>query len=397
MLPDRLQRARSIVSHIITSHRAAAARNGAAAHHERAMDQVTEEEMNNGVDLKIEWAHHTFNPWSGCEKVSAGCANCYAAALPPGMRRGAEWGKDRPRGPASDAYWRQPVAWDRAAAKAGERHRVFCASTADVFEAREDLDPWRDRLMALIALTPNLDWLLLTKRPEYAGSYLAAPGLYHRILDAAPFFRLGTRRRDGIARSNDRSLIGISDPTDLAVWWPNLWIGTSVEDQAAADERIFHLLRIPARVRFLSMEPLLGPVRLDSVLTSVKDHGYDPHPIAWVIVGGESGRRARPMHPDWARALKDQCVAAGVPFFFKQWGEWAPEQAGNDWTGMYEFDPRDGGAPRHYWADSPYRRLARDVAGRQPGEVGGDTCVLRVGKVAAGRVLDGRTWDQVPR
>lgn len=221
-----------------------------------------------GTDTKIEWAHHTFNPWSGCEKVSAGCANCYAAALPPGMRRGAEWGKDRPRVVASESYWRQPLTWNRAAAKAGERHRVFCASTADVFEANEELDDDRARLFFLIKVTPHLDWLLLTKRPEYAVEWW--------------------RRQTGQA------------------WPANAWIGTSVEDQAAADARIPHLLKLPARVRFLSMEPLLGAVAPD--LTG----------ISWVIVGGESGRRARPMHPEWARSLRDQCTAAGVAFFMKQ-------------------------------------------------------------------------------
>lgn len=252
-----------------------------------------------GTDTKIEWAHHTFNPWSGCEKVSAGCANCYAAALPPGMRRHAEWGKDRPRVVASESYWRQPLAWNRAAAKAGERHRVFCASTADVFEANEELDDDRARLFFLIKVTPHLDWLLLTKRPEYAVTWWG--------------------RQTGQA------------------WPANAWIGTSVEDQAAADERIPHLLKLPARVRFLSMEPLLGAVDVSPWLRrrvvmahetltdrmvadgwSHPDGQGDHQGLQWVIVGGESGRHARPMHPDWARSLRDQCTAAGVAFFMKQ-------------------------------------------------------------------------------
>ena len=112
------------------------------------------------ANTSIEWAHHTFNPWSGCAKVSPGCANCYAANLPPSMRRGAEWGEGRPRVVASDAYWREPLAWNRKAAKESKRARVFCASTADVFEARIDLDPWRCRLFDLIRETPELDWLL---------------------------------------------------------------------------------------------------------------------------------------------------------------------------------------------------------------------------------------------
>lgn len=280
-------------------------------------------------DTTIEWAHHTFNPWSGCAKISAGCTHCYAAALPPAMRRGAEWGAQTPRIPASDAYWREPLAWNRAALKAGGRRRVFCASTADVFEDRADLDPWRERLWELIRGTPELDWLLLTKRPRVMARWAA---------------------------THD--------------WPSNAWAGTSVEDQRAADERIPHLLRVPARVRFLSMEPLLGPVRFDAVPVLAANYGYDANPLDWVIVGGESGRHSRPMHPDWARGLRDQCVQAGVPFFFKQWGEWAP---------MVPYDP-EGPAPQphqlHGWSD---------------GHIS-----ARVGKAVAGRILDGRTWDEVP-
>ena len=324
-----------------------------------------------GKDSGIEWTKHTFNPWSGCEKVSPGCAHCYAAALPPGMRRHAEWGKDRPRVMASESYWSQPLAWDRAAKKVGERHRVFCASTADVFEAREDLDGARSRLFDLMYETPHLDWLLLTKRPEYAVAWWS--------------------RQTGQA------------------WPTNAWIGTSVENQAAADERIPHLLRIPARVRFLSCEPLLGAVNLDEPTCpycgrkgdniDMADDGATPwcveceneaafgtilDPCAderqpginWVIVGGESGRHARPMHPDWARSLRDQCVGAGVPFFFKQWGEWAPRAM--PWDVDYEATAVPSGLP--HWT-----------------EAGGVHAMIRVGKAAAGRLLDGREWSEVPR
>lgn len=350
------------------------------------------------ANTSISWTHHTFNPWSGCAKISAGCTNCYAANLPPAMRRHAVWGEGGERIPASESYWRQPLTWDRAAAKLGKRHRVFCASVADVFEAREDLDAWRDRLMALIALTPNLDWQLLTKRPEYAASYLSRPDLYRRILDAAPFFRF-TPGSGGIRRASDRMGIGISDPTDLATWWPNLWIGTSVEDQRAADERSPHLLKIPVRVRFLSMEPLLGPVDLGAipvedmrpicgwtqtpenarpkgpahvnVLSGLTDTGHTlKSTINWVIVGGESGHKARPMNPAWARSIRDQCVAAGVPFHFKQWGEWTPEISGID---LNDADDKNA---VHRFDD--------------------EEIVVRVGKHNAGRLLDGRTWDQLP-
>ncbi len=245
-------------------------------------------------ETNIEWADFTFNPWSGCSKISAGCAHCYAAALPPKMRRHALWGPDARRVPATDEYWRQPLAWNRAAARDGVRARVFCASTADVFEDRSDLDPWRERLWRLIADTPQLDWLLLTKRPERMARWAAEHG-----------------------------------------WPANAWAGTSVENQTAAAERVPKLLGVPARVRFLSCEPLLGPVDL---------HGVRPD---WIIVGGESGRQARPMHPDWARGLRDQAASNDVPFLFKQWGE-------HDENGV------------------------------------------RVGKAAAGRLLDGQLYDGFP-
>lgn len=258
----------------------------------------------------IQWTNHTFNPWSGCTKVSAGCANCYAANLPPAMRRHAIWGDGGQRVRASDAYLDQPHKWNWKAEKDGVRRRVFCASVADVFEARPELDPWREDLLKTIAATPHLDWQLLTKRPEYAAKFLEGRALP-----------------------------------------PNLWIGTSVENQEAADTRIPHLLKIPAAVRFLSMEPLLGPVDIDPATCQYcGNHGgniglasdnatpwctecdneagfgwwLDPcanenQPgISWVIAGCESGHRARPMQTDWVRSIRDQCVAAGVPFFFKQ-------------------------------------------------------------------------------
>jgi protein gp37 len=330
-----------------------------------------------GDTTKIEWADHTFNPWSGCSKVSAGCAHCYAAALPPKMRRGAEWGEGRERVLAGEAYWRQPLAWARKAAAEGVRRRVFCASVADVFEDRPDLDPWRIRLWGLIDRTPHLDWLLLTKRPARMASWAAEHG------------------------------------------WPvNAWAGVSVESQAAADERIPDLIRVPAPVRFLSCEPLLGPIHLDLRARwfgggcrggCLEADLYDSTdgaercrrcqhpqaggvraPVDWIIVGGESGRHARPMHPDWARSLRNRAAAAGVAFLFKQWGEWAPvddiEANGTDWPGMTNPDRADGGVREHFWRDSWVRqRSPVELHGR----VGGDTSVLRVGKKAAGRLLDG--------
>ena len=176
---------------------------------------------------KIEWCHHTFNPWIGCAKVSQGCANCYAEELMDTRYGRANWGVDGTRVRTSDAYWRKPLAWNRKARIEGVRYRVFCASLADVFEDREDLEEWRDDLFNLISATPNLDWLLLTKRPENVNRIVGeSRGDCYWIEESA-------------GKGNG-----------------NIWIGTSVENQEQADKRIPELLKIPARVRFLSMEPL---------------------------------------------------------------------------------------------------------------------------------------------
>ena len=286
---------------------------------------------------KIEWTHHTFNPWRGCTKVSAGCANCYAETM--SARNPAVLGQWGPRGTrviAAESYWRQPLKWDRHAAAAGERRRVFCASLADVFEGPETMpeSEWpkveaaRHRLFNLIEQTPNLDWLLLTKRPQNLESML-------------PW----TSEHAGEYRER---------------FWHNVWIGTSVENQATADERIPHLLKVPARVRFLSCEPLLGPV--DLKLCSVAYHRWretressHDRGIHWIIVGGESGAQARPMHPEWARSLRDQAQAAGVAYFHKQNGEWE----------------------------------LRDDSEAETGRA-----FYRVGKKASGRLLDGVEWNE---
>jgi len=312
---------------------------------------------------KIEWTDHTFNPWHGCIEVSPGCTNCYARTL--SHRYGHDvWGpaKTTGRRMMSENYWRQPLRWNEAAKKAGTRARVFCASMADVFEDHPQVVNARMQLFNLIDATPYLDWLLLTKRPE------------------------------NIAR-----MMGADVPE-------NIWLGTSCEDQKRADERIPHLLKVPARVRFLSCEPLLGPVDLSPWLiccpscgapradTSYAGCQYcDAYPevrgVSWVICGGESGPGARPMHPDWSRSLRDQCQAAGVAFFFKQWGEYKPLT----WKEAFE-----GTRPAlTIGADgsSVYTQVGHLAGFRTPDEV----CMERVGKHAAGRMLDGREWNEFPK
>src|SRR5579859_1732114 len=239
-----------------------------------------------GTKTEIQWTDHTFNPWWGCLEVSPGCDHCYARDLARRFGRQV-WGPPRSSGRmmTSAANWRQPIVWNRAAAAENRRHRVFCASMADVFEYHLQLDDARSRLWPLIEATPWLDWQLLTKRPM-------------NILRMIP-----EHWRSGLP--------------------VNVWIGTSVEDQARADLRIPHLVRVPAGVHFLSCEPLLGPVDLRPWLGDLQ----------WVIAGGESGPHFRSMDPEWARALRDQCQSAGVALFHKQNGGRTPNASGRDLDG----------------------------------------------------------------
>lgn len=334
----------------------------------------------------IEWTDHTFNPWEGCQKVGPGCDHCYAETRNARFGGGTapNWGPGAPRRRTSPGNWRKPLAWNADARRFAEEHgrkqRVFCASLADVFD--NAVDPaWRADLFALIDKTPNLDWLLLTKR---IGNVPA------------------------MVRELGRETLPV-----------HVWLGATVVNQAEADRDVPKLLAAPAVIRFLSMEPLLGPVNLRSIKAPRYDfepedsleldwrfdalevgdyywfdgeHGqpgdsgdgpYRDDRIDWIIVGGESGPGARPMHPDWVRSIRDQCATASlhgddapVPFLFKQWGEWMPDPNGD---------------------------RCLDIAGRnmpnvEPCGSNGDGTVriARVGKKAAGRLLDGVTHDGMP-
>lgn len=253
---------------------------------------------------KIEWTDHTHNPWRGCTKVSRACDICYAETMSKRNPRVLGiWGKYGTRTIASEAVWKDPIRWDRLAKAAGQRHRVFCASLADVFEGRNTMPEaaWtsvaaaRRRLFRLIGNTPNLDWLLLTKRPE---------NIYGLTYEAI----------DPDCEENDWNVYG--DPHGLSVCtfdelYPNIWLGTTVEDRKTLDERVSSLARVPATVHFLSIEPLLedlGQIR-----------GYiEQFKNPWVIIGTESGARRRPMKLEWAVNIVDQCRSANVPVFVKQ-------------------------------------------------------------------------------
>lgn len=303
---------------------------------------------------------YTFNPWRGCTKVSEGCRNCYAMTM--SGRNPAVlgiWGPQGSRPIAVESYWKKPIKWNRDAERVGERRRVFCASLADVFEGENTMpkEAWsaveeaRDRLWQLIEATPMLDWLLLTKRPEN---------------------------------------IGVMIPVDWHDTMPaNVWLGTSAENQEQAEKRIPELTRWGglASVLFLSCEPLLGPLDLEDLAYEAAGPGWAGYNklVDWIIAGGESGAKARPMSAAWVRSLRDQCQAAGVAFHMKQWGEWLP----------FERKPKpDNSGGYYHGANGDNVSIPELMAHAH--EIVGDHGIVRLGKKAAGRMLDGRTWDEFP-
>ncbi|WLA02758.1 phage Gp37/Gp68 family protein [Xanthomonas translucens] len=347
----------------------------------------------------IEWCDSTFNPWIGCTKISPACDHCYAAVSTAARAFGIAWGAGQPRRRTTAANWKLPLRWNarpfyacRACGWRGDqpstagtaltdglpscpacdaldmipaRRRVFCASLADVFD--NEIDPqWRDDLFDLIGATPNLDWLLLTKRIGNVGNMLPVPFDFDRL-------------------------------------YPHVWIGATICNQAEAERDIPKLLRLEARVRFLSIEPLLGPVDIEypeglfpggpprccsGASNECGCMGQPTEPpllygLDWVIAGGESGHGARPVNPTWVRMLRDQCAAWRVPFLFKQWGEWAPHEvkAGGDLGG----DLRRGVVRHLHGPGNPEGHFRQ-----------GDAYVRRVGKKLAGRLLDGKQHDQFP-
>lgn len=288
----------------------------------------------------IEWTTHTFNPWIGCTKVSPGCLNCYAETLMDTRYGRVKWGKGNPRQRTSAANWKQPLKWNatsqvRASQGFYARPRVFCASLADWLDDEVPIE-WLADLLTLIRKTPNLDWLLLTKRPQNFNDRIAAAMVHMdkdvprlsaheaiaKVMSAHPTPEARDKALAPYKRSPESLLLG---------YWlegkppANVWIGTTVEDQARADERIPALLQIPAKVRFLSCEPLLERVQLGAPMAPG---------IHWVIVGGESGAGSRPMLREWAIDLRDQCQKAGVAFHFKQWGGANKKAAGRELDGQ---------------------------------------------------------------
>lgn len=300
-----------------------------------------------GAETKIQWCDRTFNPWLGCTKVSDGCKFCYAETLMDTRYGKVEWGPQGRRVRTSDHNWRQPVGWNRQRwfqcpncghrfhetrqwgqqqgcpacgflAVYPTRQRVFCASLADVFEGvRPELPQWREDLFRLMEHTPNLDWLVLTKRVDLVWTMAPLRWMHQ-------------------------------------AWPQNVWLGTSVENQVTSDGRLVQLRLIPAPIRFVSFEPLLGPIETRGLL----------HAIHWAIIGGESGPHFRPMKHQWARSLIDQCNQFGVPVFMKQ-------DAGIR-SGMYDHLPDDMKIRRFPDAARPGESLSMQtpISGQEtPGEV----------------------------
>lgn len=345
-------------------------------------------------NTKIEWTDATWNPVTGCSKVSQGCKHCYAErdwarVAAPRAKPNVYTGRPFTDVQCHPERLGQPVLWTQP-------KRIFVNSMSDLFHPAVPFY-FIAQVFAVMSVTTRHTYQILTKRPERMLAFFKLIGdsdfnALDRISDAWP------ETIPWIAATEHRGGYDNCGPA-----WPfkNVWLGVSVEDQATADERIPLLLQAPAAIRWISAEPLLGPLDLSRAL-GLKPAGIDQRLIPnhypdlnWVVVGGESGPHARPMHPDWARSLRDQCRAARVPFLFKQWGEWAPRSACyHTLTSGQAAADIDPGATR--W---PCIRLTyagnngRDIANAADGD---DCYMQKVGKALAGRQLDGRTCDQYP-
>lgn len=351
---------------------------------------------------RIEWTNETWNPIAGCTKVSDGCKHCYAETM---AKRLAAMGQSKYKPTITEAgRWSGQIVLDEKALSAPLKRQkptmYFVNSMSDLFHENVP-DDWIFKIFDVMKQTPQHTYQILTKRPERMRNYMVT----HQ--QPQDYYNTGWQPL------------------------PNVWLGVSVENQQAADERIPQLLKTPAAVRFLSCEPLLGPVDLSPwlhakaacsgcgyrtadprALGGCKGYCYDPSGkscdawpcpscaglhcwsgsfthLDWVIVGGESGPGARPLHPDWVRTLRDQCAAAGVPFFFKQWGEWLPGESTPDSGTSYRRCDNNEIYCSTGWP-------ARQNFGTHPDPHSGHLITLRIGKKKAGRTLDGVIHDAMP-
>lgn len=357
-----------------------------------------------GKETGISWADSTFNPWMGCTKVSPACDNCYAENLMDTRLQRVKWGSGNPRKRTSQANWDKVIEWNARrfmeCAECGwrgecaaeiigcgacfsisglrdARRRVFCASLADVFDNEVD-DQWRADLFYLMYITPSLDWLVLTKRVGNAAAMMA------RAKKSAGLTYFGAR--------------GV---------WPNLWLGATVVNQAEADRDIVKLLEAPAALRFVSIEPMLGPIELKRLrpdgLTWLDCLEGSEHfgptvctggpKIDWVIAGGESGANARPIHPDWIQSLIDQCEFSHVPFLFKQWGEW---QVASQENGHFDSNMETNGA-KWVHLDGLVNGPSFHRPDKKPALDTVPCAMVKAGKKRAGNRFAGRVYEQWPK
>lgn len=329
-------------------------------------------------NTKIEWADATVNAINGCSVTSPGCTNCYAMKL-AGTRMKSHPTREgltieSKAGPVWNGEVRlhepallQPLSWTKP-------RRIFWNAHGDTFHDAVP-DEWIDRILAVAALTPQHTHMILTKRSDRMREYFTKVCVCDGVCDSMSIVW-------DVAQNMaiEHGLLDRYQPTIRVL--PNVWLGVSVEDQTRADERIPDLLATPAAVRFLSCEPLLGPVDLRYSLYHTPSATW-PAKLAWVIAGGESGPGARPMHPDWARSLRDQCAAAGVPFHFKQWGEFVPCVADDEGHGLRCYP--DGADCDAFLQETKAPILS--AHGRE---------FWRIGKKRAGRLLDGIEHNGMP-
>ncbi len=326
---------------------------------------------------KIEWTDMVWNPTSGCSKVSAGCQNCYAERFARRLAGRCGYPANNPfqvtlhpKRLEEPLHWRKPK-------------RVFVNSMGDLFHEAVD-EKFIAKVFAIMDLARQHIYCILTKRPGRA---------FQLLTDEDFQFHVGWFQSQVVRE------FGLPKPEQVGPWpLRNVWLGVSVENQEAADERIPLLLQTPAAVRFVSVEPMLGPVVLRRIpgfyfpgctthdaLNGRLIHHDDgdkatpDEKLDWVIVGGETGPNARPMHPDWVRSLRDQAVTAGIPFFFKSWGEWVPYRDNGPLPPECSYVSYDG-----------------QIRPGDAEDLDTDACMGRVGKKRAGRLLDGRTWDEYP-
>ncbi|MEN6325821.1 MAG: phage Gp37/Gp68 family protein [Syntrophomonas sp.] len=363
------------------------------------------------ADTKIEWADKTWNPVTGCSPISEGCKNCFAKRMASRLQGRCGYPKDNPFLVVKhDDVFMLPIKWRKPS-------RIFVCSMGDLFHDAVE-ERWIDAVFAAMGSTYDTScvdennvatgykqrhvYMVLTKRPERMRDYILEllkldweslrKRFYHIAMGMCDIIR------GPLYAHMNASMI-------VATWikqgMPGLWLGVTAENQARADERIPILLQTPAAVRFVSIEPMLGEIDLTRInIGPVASYntlageilepgsvtsGHGVNKLDWAICGGETGTGARPMHPDWVRSLRDQCQAAGTPFFFKSWGDWSP------------FYDRDIDDPDWRKIPEESKTVCRlNLAGGQGFH--GDRVVYfkKVGKKKAGRLLDGQEWDQYP-